>query len=251
MNRNILSLTAAAVACVLTMAAAPTHAATVTNVFTEHFDDATLEAGLSNANSTPISGGIADLNGSNPANTAQGFTFSNTAYDSASGPTVSFIMEAVIPDATTASNLDTLFSFNGFIGIRRDSSANWEIFRGVGSALFTSPTDGDHVALVFTENDTSDVIEAYVNGTLVATLAGSVAASAVNSMGFGLETWSNNRFRGFDGSLDAIAFSTFTGTFDDDSDFVLLNVNVIPTPAALPAGLGLLALTFLRRKRGV
>ena len=235
------------------------NAAAITTVMTEDFSDATLDPLLTNWNSTPISGGIADLNGSNPTGTAQGFTMSIASYNSnnanSGGPLVSWIMEAIVPDAYTATGLDALMSFNGNYSTSF-LSPNWGMsYPSCLTTTVATPQNGDHVALVYTYASAAGTMEYYLNGVLQASGAPSRRYStASNLAGWGLEVHAAvTASRGFDGSLDAIAFSTFTGTFDPvqnggTDQFAL----VIPEPstlALLATGLiGLLCYAWRKRR---
>ena len=103
------------------------------------------------------------------------------------------------------------------------------------------PTVGvfNHVALVWNAGNNS--VEAFLNGVSQG-VASTGNAFDVSSPNVGYGFFSRFLNRAVDGQLDAVAFSTFTGTFDPASDFQL---TVVPEPASfllLTIALGGLAL---------
>lgn len=255
-----LSLLAAAILLLAT------GTAQATTIFAEYFDG-TLNPLLTNRNSTPISGGQATLNGANATTTAQGFTYSLSSYlDTNRQFTTSWVAETKLGtgaiQAINTGNADALFALAGLIALRAPwpYASDFELNTCINDGNFistpisggiTSLTVGDHLALVYTRDTVpaNDTLVYYRNGAQVASLSGRFDMPAgdggyTTTGGFGLEV---NLYapisRGFDVPLDAVAFSTFTGSFSPSGGFAL-----IPEPGtALLGGLGLLAL--LRRRR--
>ena len=264
MLRRFLHTAAMVVILAVVLEGGLSQAATVTNVFVEKFDGA-LNPLLTAWNGPTISGGIADLNGANGVNTAQGFTIDITSWNvnnDNGGPLVSWVMEAIVPDAVTVGNMDSLFAFNGMYGLRyrTEGGAHWEISAGtnggggVSKNVSVSPVNGDHVGLVYTRGPSTndDSIAYYRNGVLDTMFlengsGGVWGSSKTQQAGWGLEVHVGAyHARGFDGSLDAIAFSTFTGTFNGGSEFALLATQGdIPEPATM--GLVVFGLAGLAR----
>jgi hypothetical protein len=107
-----------------------------------------------------------------------------------------------------------------------------------------------HVALVW--DATATTLSAYQNGNLRGTIDLSAFDTPSPYVGYG---WfarhvvspgnSNIGGRSIDGKLDAIAFSTYTGTFDAGADFQL---PAVPEPASVVMLLSGLALVFSSRR---
>jgi hypothetical protein len=255
--------------------------AILSTLFVEQFEDATIDPALTQ-NGTPapvFSNGVVDLQGTNTNGSAQGFYLADiSAFNSSDGgagpqgggPSTSFIMEARIGadglpgsdgmGATPSSN-DVLFSFNGRYGLRFSTAANWSLFtRAAGGASDVNsgipnaadrPTAGSHIAIVFTNNGATDTLAYYKDGVLAHSVSGDLNRSNINRAGFGLEVNSGAALsRGFNGTFDAISFSTFTGTFETAAgdQFVLL---AVPEPTAtLLTVVGFVAVATRLRRRG-
>ena len=190
--------------------------------FVEKFDDAILVPELTAINGAldGISNGIAHLDGIN-----QGFWFSDAdELGKFYKPNTNFIMEAIVTDVgTTPSANDVLFSFNGVSGVRYDGSA-WTMNWASSKFVVETPSDGDHVAWVYFYNAEGNcTVQYWLNGVLNA--VGSRGDTNGNSAkaAFGFETYSSVfGQRGFNGSFDAVAYSTFSGTFSGGTEFALL-----------------------------
>lgn len=223
----------------------------------QDFSSSTLAAGLTAWNSPTISGGVASLNGVN-----QGFTYDAGSYiDTASasatlGPTSSWIMEAVVGNAATAGNVDTLLAFDGeyTLRYRNDSvlkpGSTWSIAGSTENVAVTGPSNGDHVALVYTKSDAAGgTLSYYLNGKLDTSItfaSGFYGGSTDAGWGFEVNGLAYHD-RGFDGSIKSLAFSTFTGAFST-SDLVLIQTPEPSTILLTISGvLGLLAYAWRKR----
>jgi hypothetical protein len=113
------------------------------------------------------------------------------------------------------------------------------------ASVVTNPTatSWHHVGLVWTA--ATNTLDAYLDGNLQGSLP-SGAAFETPSPNVGYGFFSRFLNRSFDGKLDAVAFSTFTGDFAAGSDFQLPVVPE-PTSAALVA-IALGAMALVRRK---
>jgi len=112
------------------------------------------------------------------------------------------------------------------------SVQDYDISAGITAGQWT------HVAVVFDANFDATF---YVNGVSIGTVNGSAAADA------GSRNWfigSTGRSEYFDGLIDEVRVYDTALTADQ-----IQSVMVIPAPAALPAGLGLLAIVAMRRRR--
>jgi len=113
------------------------------------------------------------------------------------------------------------------------------------SAVVTDPSAGQwhHVALVWEAG--TNTLEAFLDDVSQGALS-SGAAFDVSSPNIGYGFFSRFLNRSFDGKLDGVAFSTFTGDFDPASDFQL---SCIPEPSSivlLTVALG--GLAWVRKK---
>jgi Concanavalin A-like lectin/glucanases superfamily/PEP-CTERM motif len=273
-GRHFLSALAAA----LTFAVA-VRAASVTPQVLVNFDGSlagnvyTLGAGeLDNSftfganGSVSIAGGVADVPGD--VDLSSGFLFSGADLVSeqalGSLKTTNWITEALyMPDVPAASQPspdgntnnygnhfldvqgDTFYRYDGFG--RTPKITDFGYWDGGAEDVEPAgePTVGvfNHVALVW--NASTNTVEAYLNGVSQGT-ASTGSAFDVSSPNIGYGFFSRFLNRAVDGKYDAVAFSTFTGTFDAASDFQLA---VVPEPgsiALLTIALGGLAL--VRRK---
>ena len=235
-------------------------AATVTNLFTETFDDTTLVGELTNVGSATISGGQISLNG-----TDQGLTFDTSIVSAtqATNPQTAFIsswcMEAVIGtgniqqnsvganDSLLAANKGTLLRDEAGTGtdlklVSAQSGATRVTIAGGTTAL----QSGDHIAIVYNLLAGTDTTQYYRNGNLEATVtkdyADNFGQNTTGAFGNDPNTTLN---RGFEINFDEVAFSSFTGTFNSSTDFVL---PVIPEPATMSL-LALGGVAMLKRRK--
>lgn len=196
--------------------------------------------GTFSAAGTPaVSGGIADLTGG-----ANGFFYNTTLPNIKSG---NWVAEAWV-------DFDSFIAEGTILGVEGDTNFVTTIdsttlrvvyWDGVNSSFVnvTKPPVNtlQHLALVWNGSDTS--LTGYVNGVQVAFSNKNVYLTPdANFISFGYNHRVNSR--GIDGQLSAIAFSTFTGTFDPNSDFVL-----IPEPSSLALSSGFLIMLLAYRRR--
>jgi hypothetical protein len=212
--------------------------------------------------SATISGGIADIPGD--VDGSSGFYFSglDLAIEQGLGSIVgtNFITEAIFsPDVAAAlqpSNPqagnhvldvqgDTFMRYDGFCcGSPKVFDAGYWDGGGEGFAFAPEPAVGKfiHVALVWDAANTS--LEAFVGGSSIGVV--NQNAFDVSSPNIGYGFFSRFLNRAVDGKFDAVAFSTYTGTFDASSDFQL---PVVPEPSAFAlVALALGGLAWVRKK---
>lgn len=198
------------------------------------------------ANGTPtLSGGMASLDGVATGG-HDGFKFNPTTLGNLT--TQNWLVEAVISFDTFTSGgtvIDVLGDTDFRLTLPNPTALQAVYWDGANegsiAAVLPAANTLRHYALVWDAAGTR--LSAYVNGVLIGSAdngAFSVADATNISFGyFGRATFAN---RGVDGSLDAVAFSTFTGSFDAGSNFV------IPEASSLLLGI-LGGLPLLRRRR--
>jgi hypothetical protein len=241
-----LALTAA-------MMAGSSQAATVTTQVLVNFDGAiagnayTLGAGEVDTTSTfagfgnpTVSGGQADLAGAGTA--VQGFVFNPTSLGSLS--TQNWIAETIVSfDVLDASS--TVISVQGNADFRvSPSGADLQVtyWDGGTSGSLIEPLPSTnatiHMALVWDATATS--LTGYLDGVSIGTIDNGALTNDHPTVSFGYFA----RFgdRPVNGQLDAVAFSTFTGTFDASQNFA------IPEPSST-ALVGLAGLSLMLRRR--
>ena len=199
------------------------------------------------ANGTPtVGGGTASIDGSVAVNaSADGFKYSITLGSLAG---TNWVAEAIFAFDTFGTGQRTLIDVQGDTDFRVNNAGNglqavyWD-GTVAGSTSAALPATGTylHYALVWDATATS--LTAYLGGVSIGTVNNNAFSTPdLTNISFGYLGRSGNVGRGVDGSLDAVSFGTFTGTFDPTADFL------IPEPSA--ALLGLLGfLPFLRRRR--
>jgi hypothetical protein len=185
-----------------------------------------------------VTGGLADLGGG-----TSGFYYNTTLTNLRLG---NWVAEAWV-------DFDTFPSQGTFIGVEGDAqfivSLDQTILRaqywdGTTSGLLTSAKPAantlQHYALVWDGANTS--MTAYVNGVSIGVMNNNTyAIPDAGFIAFGYEHRVNGR--GIDGQLSAVAFSTFTGTFDPNSNFA------IPEPSSFAISSGLLIMVLGYRRR--
>lgn len=230
----------------LALSTASISAATLNPVVLVHFDGSvsgttyTLApgefdtTGTFKASATPVlAGGLAALDGGTNVNgTPQdGFDFNPASLGALSSQ--SWVAETIVSLDTITTGFRTLIDVQGDCDFRVNNAATllealyWD---GVTDGpVLTSPLPAlgtsVHYALVWNAAATS--LTAYVNGVAIG--SSDHAAFAVpdaTNVSFGYFGRSGFDNRGIDGSLDGVAFATFTGTFEPATDFQLHT----PTP---------------------
>jgi alpha-L-fucosidase len=203
--------------------------------------------GTFKANGTPtISSGAAALDG---GTSNDGFDFNPTTIGTLT--TQNWVAEAVVSFSAFEAGFRTIIDVYGDTDFRVNNTATQ-----IEALYWDGSTDGPiltqalpptgqliHYALVWDAAATA--LTAYVNGVSIGTTDHGVFESPdPTNVSFGY--FGRNGFdnRGIAGSLDRVAFSTFTGSFDPNSDFVAL----VPEPgSSLLAALA--GLACLRRSR--
>ncbi len=180
-----------------------------------------------------ISNGIADIPGN--VNASSGFLFDSASLGALT--TTNWVTEAVlVPDVPAASQPGT---FNHFLDVQGDlffrysslgqpKIAQYGFYDGTVERIDNTsdlPTsEYSHVALVW--NSGTRTLEGFIDGISQGTLSsGSVFATPSTNVGYGFFARNGFLNRAIDGKLAAVAFSSFTGTFNPgfgaDFDFQL------------------------------
>jgi hypothetical protein len=184
-----------------------------------------------------VSGGVADIPGN--TNDTSGFFFNSTPLGNLR--TQNWIAEAHMNlDVPVSAQPNVTQPFNHFLDVQGDLfyrfDSNPKVTRfgywdgaNEPTMVTANPAAGayNHVALVW--NAGTRTLSAYLNGAS----QGSVSAAnpfEVPSPNVGFGFFSRFSTRAIDGKLSAVAFSTFTGTFNSATDFQLA---VIPEPTSL------------------
>lgn len=230
-------------------------------LFVENFSGPSLVSGLTAVNSPVISGGVATLNGLNAAGTASGFQYVVPSFPS------NYIMEARIASYSgSPTQFDAILNAVGNENLRSKAGSPTSLEIVVSDDVTEAPpslvvgtdsmlTPGTNVALVLT----STYAAFYLNGVYVGRTGDITIANAptANVLAWGMDVHTAGRpsgtpsgtagqWRGFNGSFDAIALSTFEGdaTTLPATAFALVSV---PEPSVM--GLLALPVVMLRRSR--
>ena len=234
-------------------------AATVTQQVYVNFDGSlagttyTLGAGeidnsgtfASNGSAT-VSGGMADIPGD--TDLTSGFYFHGPSLGLGSLQTQNWITEAIIVlDVPVASQPDgpggegddynhfldvqgdTFYRFNGDGRTPKITQIGYWDGGSEPTLTVTNPPANQRVHAALTWNAGTNTLEAFLAGVS----QGSVSTGSpfdVSSANVGYGFFSRFLNRAIDGKLDAVAFSTYTGTFNAASDFQL---PVVPEPNSL------------------
>jgi hypothetical protein len=216
--------------------------------------------------SVSITGGVADVPGD--VDLTSGFYFSGTDLVIEEGlgslKTTNWITEAIYkPDVAAASQPSPAGNTNNYgnhiLDLQGDTFYRYDGFGRTPKVTDIGYWDGgsediepvgepvlgqfNHVALVW--NATTNSVEAFLNGASQG-VATTGAAFDVSSPNVGYGFFSRFLNRAVDGKFDAVAFSTYTGTFDASSDFQL---PVVPEPSAFAlVAMALGGLAWVRKK---
>jgi hypothetical protein len=203
--------------------------------------------------SATVAGGVGDVPGN--VSDASGFYFVGTTLGSL--PSQNWITEGLLSLDVPASQQPTTTNWNHFLDVQGDTFFRmngqslpkitqfgyWDgANEPTGTTPNLTPNQYAHVALVWDAASTR--LEAFINGVSQGTADGNAFEVPSQNIGYGFFSRFFNR--SIDGKFDAVAFSTYTGTFNAASDFQLAGV---PEPGALAlAFMALAALTPVRRK---
>lgn len=172
--------------------------------------------------SATITGGVADVPGN--VDVTSGFLFNAASLPALT--TNNWVSEAIlIPDVPNASQPGTfnhLLDVQGEVFFRMNGNGAAKItqlgyWNGSSEPTATVPnlstTQYSHIALTWTASTRR--LTAYIDGVSVGTVAsGSPFATPTTNIGYGFYARTGFLNRAFDGKLDAVSFSTYTGTFN-------------------------------------
>lgn len=180
--------------------------------------------------SVTIAGSVADVPGN--LDPASGFYFDATSLGSLT--TQNWLAEVVFsPDVPIAGQPGAL---NHFLDVQGDTffryggapakATEFGFFDGTTESIdntVTSPPTNQFSHLALTWAAASNTLEAFVDGVSQGTLStGTAFTTPSNRVGFGFFARDGFIGRAVDGKLDAMAFATFTGTFDPGTDFQIV-----------------------------
>ncbi len=194
--------------------------------------------------SPTVASGEADLAG---GGTHQGFDFDPTSIGTLT--TLNWVAEALVNFDAFGGGQLTVIDVQGDTDIRINNAGTafeagyWD-GSTYGSQTTSLSATGTTVHLAIVWDAAASSLTGYLDGVSFATVDNNAfAVPDANNVSFGYFGRSTFDDRGIDGQLDAVAFSTFTGSFDAATDFQ------VPEPSAIALlGLGGMGL-FLRRRR--
>ncbi len=208
------------------------------SAYTQAVGEVLINGTFTQIGSPVISGGIAD----NSSTT--GFRYDTTITNLR---TQNWIAEAIISfdsfnnvlEQPTLLNVEATNDFRVHV-----NKTTLEVVYNDGTPKQTTATlpplnSWNHYALVWDGSATK--MDAYVDRVLVGTVDAAIYLGTNRIISFG---YRNGSTRGIDGQIDGVAFSTFTGTFNQTTDFRL-----IPEPSVFAMSGGLCALLWLRRRK--
>ena len=194
-----------------------------------------------------VSGGMADLDG---GGTHEGFNFDPTSFGDLT--TLNWVVETTLNFDTFGGGQLTAIDVQGDTDFRINNSGTlleagyWD-GSSFGNQTTALPAADASVHLALVWDATATSLTGYVDGVSIGVIDNNAFAQPdANNISFGY--FGRNGFdnRGIDGQLDAVAFKTFAGSFDPNSDFQLLNA--IPEPSSV-ALLAIAGIGFLRRRQ--
>lgn len=251
MNRTIFSLVAVAATVLLISASAPAalisadiHQGFRATVRSTSGDHTIGDINAAGQNATDDQIGVWD-NGASAVNWWNYGDFSATNLSDADGNVTTV---GYATTATGSSNAQTA-------GLPNDDLVSDVVYMG-GTVTFTTTIsglveDGVYDLLVYhADNNISETVT--VNGVSASDYTGSLAHPNYADAFDGLtdsDFWYFSQVQ-VNASEELVISTGGSGSFNTLAGFQLQQVILIPAPAALPAGVGLLALIFLRRRRG-
>ncbi len=178
-----------------------------------------------------VADGVATLNpGDNAEGLTDGFNFDGAGIVG----TNSFIMEVMLSRDETQGTFANLLDICGNMFARfYNGTPQFGYWDGSSEPMgsFTALTVGQmyHAALVWDES--SNTLEFFLDGVSQGTVSGGELDQAGTLVSFGNFNHSGaGTGRGLNGTLDSVAFSTYTGTFDVNTDFILPDKAHTPSP---------------------
>lgn len=194
-----------------------------------------------------VAGGQSDLIG---GGTHQGFNFDPTALGALT--TQNWVAEIVVTLDSTTGTLPTLIDVQGDLDLRLNGLLEADYWDGVmgNDTIDLLPVESVQFAAAIVWDATATTLTGYVNGNVFVlgppADGGVFSTPTSTNVSYGYFGRTGFNDRGIDGQLEAVSFSTFTGTFDPQSD---LQLSVVPEPSSTALlGLGGLALMLRRRK---
>jgi len=195
--------------------------------------------------SATVSGGVGDVPGD--TDKTSGFYFHGPSLGVGNLQTQNWVTEAIVsldvPVAQQPSGDASGDKYNHFLDLQGDTFFRFNgdgnnpkitqfgYWDGGSEPIVNTPNlpSGQFVHTALTWDATTNTLEAFVGGVSQGT-ASSGSPFEVSSANIGYGFFSRFLNRAIDGKLDAVAFSTYTGTFDPSSDFQLPTV---PEPSSL------------------